>query len=207
MERIRKTEPLVVQMVTKLVEQSAEKRLELDHLGPLCGPHPERHPEATFLVRLIEAVKLTGLPGRPAFRDPHPNGGNAEGEGEPVQELLSRELCRAGLSTRKSARQSFDPFAMGLGPMERDRGDGVALVVDSLLSRSELLVVGKTQRGLRPRTRPRAIGGRRSPLRSRASTRRRAPRASSTGRPPGLPRAWENPPGRNRGPSGGNRKR
>src|SRR5262245_27585672 len=45
-ERIRETESLVVQMMTELVEESAQERLELDDLGPLGGAHPERYPES-----------------------------------------------------------------------------------------------------------------------------------------------------------------
>ena len=188
MERIGEPETLVIEVMAQLVEKGAEKCLELDHLRPLRRPHPERDPEAAFLVRLIETVKLARLPRRPSLRDPHSKSGNAEGHGESIHKRLGRELGCGGAPAREGVLESFDPLAMGLRSMERDLSNGVARVVDSFLSRREALIVGETQCRLRPRARSRATDGRRSPLRARASIRREARRASSRGRPHALPR-------------------
>jgi len=205
-ERIREPESLVVEVVAELVEKGAKEGLELDDLRSMRRAHPQRDPEAAFLIRLVETMKLARLPGGSSLRHTHAKSRNAEGRGESVHQGLGRELRRNGVSAREGPRESFDPLAVGLRSMERDLSDGVAFVVDFLLARGEPLVVGKAQFRLRPRARSRATGGRRSPLRFRASSRREARRASSRGRPHDLPREWGNQRGRNRGPSGDSRR-
>ncbi len=145
MKRIGETESLVIEVVAELVEKRPEKSLELHYLRPLRRAHPERDPEPAFLVHLIEAVKLARLPGGPPLRDPHPKRGNPESHRQSVHQRLGRELRRPGVAASEAPLERLDALAMGLGAMEGDRPDGVALVVDSLLSRGETLIVGEAQ--------------------------------------------------------------
>jgi len=149
MKRIGETQTLVVEVVAELVEKGAEKGLELDHLRPLRRAHPERDPEAAFLVRLIETLELARLPGRPPLRDPHPERGNAESHGQSVHERLGRELRRSDVAAREGALERLDALPMGLRPMQGYLPDGVALVVDSFLPWGETLIVGEAQRRFR----------------------------------------------------------
>jgi hypothetical protein len=149
MKRIGETETLVVEVVAELVEKGAEKGLELDHLRPLRRAHPERDPEAAFLIRLIETVKLARLPRRSPLRDAHPERGNAEGYGQSVHERLGGELRRSGVAAREGALERLDALPMGFRSIQGNLPDGVALVVDFFLSWRQTLIVGEAQRRFR----------------------------------------------------------
>jgi len=68
-ERLPESEKLVVEVVAQLVEERAEKRLELDDLYSLGGAHPNRDDARSTLTGFIEAVKLTRRPGGSSFQD------------------------------------------------------------------------------------------------------------------------------------------
>jgi hypothetical protein len=145
-ERIPETKAMIVEVVTELVEERPEKGLELHHLRTLRGAHPERDPNESFLVRLIEAMKLPRLPRGTALQDPDANRGHTESRGEPVDERLRRRLGRCSIATRERGGEARYAFPVPLGMIELDVGDAVALVVDLLLRFGQASVKREGQR-------------------------------------------------------------
>src|SRR3989304_6498300 len=123
----------VVQMMTELMKQSAEKCLELYDLGSLCGSHPNRYLMDPILPRLVKAVELAGLRGRTPAEHLHAKPRDAKGLGQPVHQGLRGLLGACSVSVRESPLQSVDQFSYLARSRQAHPSDLVDLEGDSLL--------------------------------------------------------------------------
>jgi hypothetical protein len=141
--RLCKLKVLVIQVVTKLVEECPKEGLEFDDLCPLGCSHPYRDLMPASLVRLVEPMELAGRPGRPAFEDFDAYAAYTEGLGQAIHETLGLPLCRESASAGKRFFEKLHGFMQPGDARYFDFFDLITCAIDSLLTRAQLSVIGK----------------------------------------------------------------
>src|SRR5207248_2704791 len=142
-------EELVVEVVAKLVDQRAQKRLEGDDLTPLRRAHPggDARPRAP-LGRLVEPVQLAVFFRRAPVQDTHAHRRHAIACIQLVDQTLACALHRVAVVGGQ--RRLDAPHGSAKLELLRnaERHDAFALAIDSLARGREAIVVGKTHRSV-----------------------------------------------------------